>query len=125
MGQQMNNAFRGGSKLLEPGTLGQLRLAWRLMRDNRVSSLKYALPTLAALYFASPIDGIPDFLLGLGQLDDVGLIVAALLLTARLLPKLAPAHVLDEHQRDLGRGTAETSPEAAGSVIDATFSVVR
>jgi uncharacterized membrane protein YkvA (DUF1232 family) len=123
MTQPMTNAFRGGSKLLEPGTLGQLRLAWRLLRDKRVTTLKYAIPTLVALYVASPIDGIPDFLPGFGQMDDVGLAIAALLLAARLLPRLAPTHVVDEHLRDLGKGKAERGSGAPGSAIDAHFSV--
>lgn len=34
---------------------------------------------LAGLYGLSPIDGIPDFLPVIGQLDDVGVIVIALI----------------------------------------------
>ena len=57
----------------------QVRLSWRLICDPRVPvGLKMLIPGLATLYAVSPIDIVPDFLVGLGQLDDVGIILAAL-----------------------------------------------
>ena len=53
------------------------RLAWRLLRDKRVTSLKYAIPLLLLAYLLSPVDAIPDLLLGIGQTDDLGVAVAA------------------------------------------------
>jgi uncharacterized membrane protein YkvA (DUF1232 family) len=54
------------------------RLCYRLMRDPQTPRRhKVALAGLAA-YLASPIDPIPDFLPGIGSLDD--LIVAGLVL---------------------------------------------
>ena len=122
---QTASALHGGAKLMEPGTLGQLRLAWRLLRDGRVTVLKFALPALLALYVLSPIDPVPDFLVGIGQVDDVGVVIAVALLMARILPKIAPESVVTEHLRSMGnsRGTDDTSP--AGEVIDARFSVHR
>ncbi len=114
--------------LLEPGMLDGLRLAWRLFRDPRVTSrLKTAIPALAALYLLMPIDPIPDLLLGVGQLDDLSVLGIALLLMTRLLPKLAPADVVDEHLADMGlvgqRGATQDAGFARDRVVDATFRV--
>ena len=120
-------AFAGGSKLLEPGMLNQTRLAWRLLRDQRVSSLKYALPVLLFIYMVSPLDAIPDLLPIIGQTDDLGIAVAALMLTIRLLPKLAPGHVVDDHLRTMNRDSQEWEPrtQSADRIIDAEFSIRR
>jgi uncharacterized membrane protein YkvA (DUF1232 family) len=48
-----------------------------------------AVPLLALLYVISPIDFVPDFIPGLGQLDDLGIILAALELFVRLCPGVA------------------------------------
>jgi uncharacterized membrane protein YkvA (DUF1232 family) len=117
--------FTGASKLLEPGMLVQARLAWRLLRDQRVSSLKFALPVLLFIYVVSPLDAIPDLLPIIGQTDDLGAAVATLMLMIRLLPRLAPGHVVDDHLRTMNRGSEEWEPRAQGAeqVIDARFSV--
>jgi uncharacterized membrane protein YkvA (DUF1232 family) len=102
----------------------RLRLSWRLLRDERVSTLKLALPALLVLYVVSPIDPIPDFLLGLGQMDDLGVVIAGVLLLARLIPMLAPGDVVDEHLRAMGRD--QTTTRTVGkteSVFDARFDV--
>lgn len=120
--------FRGAEAVLEPGILNDARLAWRLFRDPRVASrLKTALPFVAALYLLSPIDLIPDFLLGLGQIDDIGLVGATLLVLVRLLPRLAPAEIVAEHRRGMGRteqtGATGAEHERAGQIVDAEFRV--
>ncbi len=79
MDRRTTTAFAGASALLDRGIRDQLRLGWRLLRDERVSALKFALPALLALYVVSPIDLIPDFLLGLGQIDDLGVVIAGVL----------------------------------------------
>ena len=99
-----NHAFRGAEQMLEPGMLEQIRLSWRLLRDPRVGWLKNVIPAAAALYLLFPVDAVPDFLPGLGQIDDVGVIIALLAVAVRLIPKLAPASVVEEHLADL-RGT--------------------
>jgi uncharacterized membrane protein YkvA (DUF1232 family) len=81
-------------QLLENG-----RLVLRLLQDNRVPTwLKVGIPLIVAVYFLSPIDLIPDFIIGPGQLDDLGVV----LLGMNLLVKLAPQSVVDEHKRALG-----------------------
>ena len=80
------------------------RLAWRLMGDRRVSTLvKVGIPLLIALYFFSPLDFIPDFLLGLGQLDDLGVILLGL----GLIVRFSPPTVVEEHRRALGVSQGE------------------
>src|SRR5215212_3254151 len=110
MNRRPTTAFAGASMLLDRGLRNQLRLAWRLLRDERVSALKFALPALIALYVLSPIDSIPDFFLGLGQIDDLGVITAGVLILARLIPRLAPGHVVDEHLREMGMNYPATKP---------------
>jgi len=93
--------FAGADQLLQPNLLDQVRLGWRLLRDPRVPWIKNAIPAFAALYLISPIDPIPDFLIGLGQVDDLGILVAMTIATIRWLPRLAPNWVVEEHLADL------------------------
>ena len=126
MGHRSTTAFAGTSALLDRGVRDQLRLAWRLLRDERVSALKFALPALVALYVLSPIDSIPDFFLGLGQIDDLGAITAGVLILARLIPRLAPGHVVDEHLRNMGMSYPIMKPGGvAHDYIEARFDVLR
>jgi uncharacterized membrane protein YkvA (DUF1232 family) len=55
-----------------------LRLIFRLMRDRRVPPRPKAILVLLAAYLASPVDLIPDFIPGIGQLDDLVLAAFAL-----------------------------------------------
>lgn len=66
--------------------LAELRV-WRLVAVHpRTPRLAKALALLALAYAASPVDLIPDFIPGLGQLDDVLLVPLLLALAARLVP---------------------------------------
>lgn len=77
------------------------RLSWRLINDPRVPSwVKVAIPLAVALYFFSPIDFIPDFIFGFGQLDDLGVI----LLGMSLIVRFSPQHVVEEHRQALHGG---------------------
>jgi uncharacterized membrane protein YkvA (DUF1232 family) len=124
MNRRSTAAFAGASVLLNRGVRDQLRLAWRLLRDERVSGLKFALPALIALYVLSPIDTLPDFFLGLGQIDDLGVITAGTLILARLIPRLAPGLVVDEHLRDMGTGNAAAKRDRdTNDFVEARFNV--
>jgi uncharacterized membrane protein YkvA (DUF1232 family) len=83
-------AIRISSWLSRPLSLraliGQVRLAIRLFREPRVPTALKAVPVLALLYVLSPIDLVADFIPGLGQLDDLGVILAALEFFVRLCP---------------------------------------
>jgi uncharacterized membrane protein YkvA (DUF1232 family) len=68
-------AHRGGPKLAE--RIGSLpRLAWASLRGEYDGSARLMMMGLATLYIVSPIDAVPEILLGpLGLLDD-GIVVA-------------------------------------------------
>lgn len=60
-----------------------LVLVSRLARDQRISKPKRAALFLVLGYLALPIDLVPDFLPGIGQLDDAVLLGLALRLVVR------------------------------------------
>lgn len=115
-----------------PSSLGELieniQLAWKLLRDGRVSPwLRIGLPALVGLYIISPIDFLPDAVLGLGQLDDL----AILWLGLQLLLKLASPGIVNEY-RHPGQGATPSGRAAAGAdrqpseadVVDASYRVI-
>lgn len=71
-----------------------IRLTYHLFLDSRVPMWTKAVPILTVLYIFSPIDVIPDFLLVLGQLDDLVVLSAGL----SFFEKLAPPDVVEEHR---------------------------
>jgi len=79
--------------------IDQILLTWRLIRDPRVSLWSKAIPVLAVVYVLSPIDLIPDFIIGIGQLDDLGLILAAM----RLFEAVTPEYIVTEHRQEIAR----------------------
>ncbi len=66
-----------------PGTkssrLGELlargQTAWLLFANPSVPVSLKIIPILAALYVVSPLDLVPDMALGLGQLDDLAVLI--------------------------------------------------
>lgn len=70
-----------------------VKLIWRLLRDRRVPSRSKATLVLLGAYLASPIDVIPDFIPGVGQVDD--LVLAAFALDQII--NRVPDHVVREH----------------------------
>lgn len=66
--------------------LDLLRLAWRLFREPRVPVLLKAIPLLGVLYLLWPVDVLPDVLPLLGQLDDLGVLLLAVLIFIRACP---------------------------------------
>src|SRR5512133_2900017 len=58
-------------------------LGSRLARDRRISRARRAILFLVLAYLALPIDLVPDFLPGIGQLDDAVLLALALRLVVR------------------------------------------
>jgi uncharacterized membrane protein YkvA (DUF1232 family) len=70
-----------------------IKLVARLARDPRVPSRTKTMLMLVGAYLLSPIDLVPSFVIGLGQLDDV--IVVALALDQLL--NHTPAHIVREH----------------------------
>lgn len=91
------NPNTGHSRFNELLARGQY--AWRLFSSPQVPAALKIIPVLAALYVVSPIDLLPDMALGLGQLDDI----AILLLGLRLFTQLADGYAL-------GSGKSTASP---------------
>jgi uncharacterized membrane protein YkvA (DUF1232 family) len=93
----------------------QVRLCWALLLDNRVPLMLKLIPLGALAYVISPIDLIPDLFIGLGQLDDIGILMTAI--TA--FNSMAPGDVVAEHVSRLRNGnTYRISRDKEGTVID-------
>jgi uncharacterized membrane protein YkvA (DUF1232 family) len=106
------------SWLARPGLLlAQARLALRLVREPAVPMLVKAIPVLAAVYLVWPLDLVPDIFPALGQLDDVGVVMAGLALFLRLCPD-APAAF---HRSALAAGRRFSTMPGQGDVIDGKF----
>jgi uncharacterized membrane protein YkvA (DUF1232 family) len=69
------------------------RLTWRLIKDKRVPRWTRGLAFIPALYLASPIDLLPDFIPFVGRLDDA----LVFSLVSDLLIRVVSADVLNEH----------------------------
>jgi uncharacterized membrane protein YkvA (DUF1232 family) len=100
-----------------PALLAHLRLAVRLVREPRVSLVAKALPLLATLYVISPLDLVPDVVPGLGQLDDLGIILLAL----QGFLRLCPAEAVTFHRAAISQGRSYSPMSPTGGVIDAEW----
>jgi uncharacterized membrane protein YkvA (DUF1232 family) len=88
----------------------QLKLLWRLMKDNRVNFLLKLLPVGALIYLVSPVDLIPGAVLPVvGALDDA----AVLWLGFTLFVSLCPEEVVREHTNALQHVITGTWREAS------------
>jgi uncharacterized membrane protein YkvA (DUF1232 family) len=117
-------AARLSSWLTRPALLRSLleraRLALRLLREPAVPVAIKALTALPLLYVISPIDLLPDFIPVLGQLDDLGVLVAAV----ELFVGWCPPEAVEHHRRAIEAGTAYApmrASAATGAVIDAEW----
>ena len=77
-----------------------LKLFSRLFKDPRVSLAPKLVPLGVLGYLILPVDLLPDVLLGLGQLDDL----VVLLLGLRLFLRLCPPEVVQEHVKTIAAG---------------------
>jgi uncharacterized membrane protein YkvA (DUF1232 family) len=77
-----------------------VKLFSRLLRDLRVSAGAKLVVAAILLYLILPTDLLPDFLIGVGQLDDVTVIIGGL----KLFLKLCPPEVVQEHLRIISAG---------------------
>lgn len=114
-------AIRISSWLSRPWSLrsliAQAKLALRLFREPRVPMVLKAVPLLALLYVISPIDFVPDFIPGLGQLDDLGIILAALELFVRICPGGAQTY----HQEAINQRRRYSPMTPTDDVIEAQW----
>lgn len=87
----------------------QSRLIMRLLGDRRVPIWPKLIIPATFVYIVSPIDLLADPILGLGQIDDI----AVLLIGLKLFVELCPTDVVREHL------------DALASVIDGSYRVVK
>jgi uncharacterized membrane protein YkvA (DUF1232 family) len=100
--------------------VNQARLVWRLLRDRRVSGWVKLIPVAGLAYLLSPIDLLPDFLIpGLGELDDLTIILVSL----KMFVDLAPADIVREHLNNLTKRAAKRRPPSE-PYIDVPYHVV-
>ena len=94
-----------------------IRLSGRLLREPRVPWwAKVTLP-IAALYFASPLDILPDVIIGLGELDDLLVLYGSL----KTFLFLCPRDVVAFHTRALEHRQPFSPMPPDDIVVDATF----
>jgi len=98
------------------GMFKQFRLVWLLLQDSRIPLWIKSIVPLSFLYLISPLDFIPDVILGLGQLDDLGVI----LLGMTLFVKLCPQNVVENYQNQLEYGfdSEDEAVETSYRVMD-------
>jgi uncharacterized membrane protein YkvA (DUF1232 family) len=114
--------------------IAHMRLATRLFREPQVPLIFKALLIGAAGYVVLPFDLLPDFIPGLGQLDDLTVMVLAIESVIALVPSRLVEHhlngILDGRPfvpvaagaglSGAGPGAA-AAPGAGGPVIDAEW----
>jgi uncharacterized membrane protein YkvA (DUF1232 family) len=95
-----------------------LTALWPLMRDPKIPFwAKAAIPAIAAAYVISPVDLIPDFLLGAGQIDDIGVILLAATASVAFLQKF-----FANQEPEPARARA-SEPQNASTVYEANYRV--
>ncbi len=103
----------------------QARLAWRLMLDPRVPLWVKTIVPASLVYLVFPIDFVPDVIPGLGQLDDLAVIVVGV----KLFIELCPPQIVREHLQELlGEPNWRVEPNAPAStaspdVVDAPYEI--
>ena len=91
----------------------QFQLAWRLLLDSRIPVATKVIPFGTFAYMISPVDLVPDAILGFGQVDDL----MVLLLGLKMFIDLCPPDIVAEHEAAItGREGVWTPPEE--TVID-------
>ena len=79
-----------------------LKLFSRLIKDARVSASAKLVVAGILAYVILPTDLLPDFLIGVGQLDDLAVIFGGLKLFLRLCPReVVQEHLTGDHCAEL------------------------
>ena len=93
----------------------QFGLAWQLFWDERVPFSTKLVPILTMLYLFVPIDLVPDAFLGVGQVDDLVILLVGL----RLFISLCPLELVDEYKHQSNNEKVDTNviPDDA-TIID-------
>jgi len=101
----------------QPGFVSDLwqkaRLVYKLMLDPEVPIYLKAIPFAALAYLLFPFDFIPDVIPGLGQLDDITVLVIG----AKLFIDMAPQQIVARHLYSM-RSQGDNVPMADGEQAD-------
>jgi len=100
--------------------LRTVRLVWRLLCDSRVPLFPKLIILVGAIYIISPVDLVPDVILGLGQLDDLGIAMLAI----SLFVEMCPRAIVDEHRRAIAAEAGKSARPPEGDIIEGTSRVV-
>ena len=76
------------------------KLFWRLLGDTRVPWKPKIMLLAVAVYFLMPFDVVPDFIPGLGQIDDLVLIYLGL----QAFIRFCPQPIVREHVQAIAAG---------------------
>lgn len=76
------------------------KLFSRLIKDPRVSASSKLIVVGILAYVILPTDLLPDFLVGVGQLDDLAVILGGL----KLFLRRCPPEVVQEHLKAISAG---------------------
>jgi uncharacterized membrane protein YkvA (DUF1232 family) len=79
---------------------GFVALFSRLVKDPRVSLRAKLFLAGVFAYIIIPTDLLPDWMIGLGQMDDLAVLLAGL----KFFLKLCPSEVVEEHLRAVSAG---------------------
>ncbi len=90
------------------GTIRQVQLWWRLLWDQRVPAWAKLIPLIAVLYILFPLDLVVDPILGLGQLDDLAILVVGM----EVFVRMSPAWVVEEIWREIQQGRRRPAADA-------------
>lgn len=105
----------------QPGFFGELweraRLVYKLMLDPEVPIYLKAIPFAGVLYLLFPFDFIPDVIPGIGQLDDITILVIG----AKMFIDLAPQQVVARHLQSF-RTQGDTSPAMDEQPVEELYS---
>lgn len=77
----------------------QIKLAYNLMMDARIHPATKLIPIAALGYLLLPVDVAPDVVLGIGQLDDL----AVLMFGLRMFFEFSPPEIVQEHLKRLAQ----------------------
>ena len=76
------------------------KLFFSLLKEPRVPARSKLIVAAILAYLILPADILPDFLIGVGQLDDLAVILGGL----KLFLRCCPAEVIEEHLKTISAG---------------------
>lgn len=127
MAKQRKASDLGATAGILASIIKNARLVWRLLWDPGVSTWLKTIPLATLLYVLFPVDFLPDLALGLGQLDDVAIVLLGL----KLFIELCPQDIVHHHLREMSSVPGsyrvvdeEPAQEPPSAYIDAPYHVI-